>query len=350
MSPPGPRDAVLLLIRAVLVGLGALGGFLVAGALRDVDAINTVYIAILGGLIASLLSARPARALRAVVRQLADAAHNVPPQAVLAATVATILALLISVLLNSILSAIPGFAWYHMVAITLILAGFLGYVAVINHALLAPLAGPPASERRAAPRGPAPKLVDTSAIIDGRLLEVAQSGFLEGTLIVPAFVLRELQVLADAGDATRRSRGRRGLEVLERIRASGAAELAVREFAGAGGVDDRLVQAALETGAALLTNDHALSRIAGLQGIRVLSLNALAEALKSRHGVGDEITIAVVKEGSQPGQGVGYLDDGTMVVVEDGLALRGRTIKVAVVSNIQTALGRMIFAKPTEVV
>lgn len=350
MSGNAPRDAVLILIRLVLILLGALAGYLAAGALRDVDAVNTVYIAILGALVASLASARPAIILRQVVSGLADAAQNVAPQAVLAATVATILALLVSVLLNNILSAVPGFAWYHMVAITLILAGFLGYVAVINHAMFAPLAGPRQPERRAQPRGPAPKLVDTSVIIDGRLLEVAQSGFLEGVLIVPGFVLRELQVLADASDATRRSRGRRGLEVLERIRASGSTELVVREFAGAGGVDDRLVQAALETGAALLTNDHALNRIAALQGIRVLNMNGLAESLKSRHGVGDEITITIVKEGSQPGQGVGYLEDGTMVVVEDGLALRGRTIKVAVVSNIQTALGRMIFAKPTEVV
>ncbi|HWG84078.1 MAG TPA: PIN domain-containing protein [Deinococcales bacterium] len=346
-----PRDPVLLVLRTALIALGGLIGYY-AGWRLDLDPLNTIYFTLLGILVFSLLTRRPARALRRWVAGTAQAILNLPPEAALAATLGGILALVISVLLNSILVQVPGFAWYHSLGMTAVLATFFIALGLRYQALLAPLSRQARSEARPAVLVPASaKLLDTSVIIDGRVMDVAETGFLEGPLIVPAFVLRELQLLADQSDPLKRARGRRGLELLERAQANPLAKLVVTEFPDTGGgVDDRLARAALDSHATLVTNDSALGRIASLQGVRVLNLNELADALRPRHGAGDELTITVVREGSKPGQGVGYLEDGTMVVVEDGLALRGRTVRVAVVTSSQTALGRMIFARPKEVV
>jgi uncharacterized protein YacL len=344
-------DPLRGVIRFVLIALGALAGYWISQRLVS-DGLNQTYIAILGALITSLVTSRLVNILREAVANVANTLLTMPPQTVLAATIATIMALLISVLLNNVLSSIPGYAWYFQLLITALLEVFLVSVAVLNRDVFTPFASRnPVIERKLPAIAPSiQKLLDTSVIIDGRILEVAQSGFLEGTLIVPGFVLRELQYFADQTDSQKRAKGRRGLEVLEKLRANRALELVIREFEDTGGgVDDRLVRAAQEINASVLTNDTGLSRVAGLQGVTCLSLNALAEALKPRFGAGDELTITVVKEGSQPGQGVGFLEDGTMVVIDDGLALKGRTVRVAVISATQTSLGRMIFGKPKEV-
>ncbi len=344
-------DPLLTFIRSVLVAVGALIGFAASSSLFPVDSLNRIYVTLLGALIVSLLVRRPARVLRDLIAQFVDTLTHMPPQAVVAATIATIAALLISVLLNNLLSSVPGYAWYFQLAVTLVLEIFFVSFAVRNREWFTPIAGRGLVDRPSLNALRAPKILDTSVIIDGRVFEVAQTGFLDGPFIVPAFVLRELQFFADQSDPAKRSKGRRGLEFLERMQAVADMDFTVREYAdSSGNVDDRLVRAAIESNAWLVTNDNGLAKVAGLQGVKCLSLNALAEALKPRHGAGDELTVVVVKEGSQPGQGVGYLEDGTMVVIEDGLALRGRTVRVAVVSNIQTALGRMIFAKPKEVV
>ena len=352
----GLGDPLLVLVRSVLVALGALVGYVISYPVFAPDSLNRIYVTLLGGLIASLLIRRPARTIRDFLSRVIDSLVHLPPQTVLAGTVATIAALVISVLLNNLLSNVPGFAWYFQLLVTLLLEVFFVFFAVQNREWFTPIAGKPVE--RIVPVGVTPlKLLDTSVIIDGRIAEVTQTGFLEGPFVVPAFVLRELQFFADQSDPIKRSKGRRGLDILERMRSTPGMEFVVREFGNSGAtesgteaVDDRLVRAALELGAWLITNDNGLAKVASLQGVKCLSLNALAETLKPRHGAGDELTITVVKEGSQAGQGIGYLDDGTMVVIEDGLALRGRTVRVAVVSNIQTALGRMIFAKPKEVV
>jgi uncharacterized protein YacL len=355
-----PRDPLLTIIRGVMVLLGGLIGYAISTFFFPADSLNRVYVTILGALVISLFVGQSSLWVRDSLRNLTDAITHAPPKTILAVTVATIAALLISVLLSNILSSVPGYAWYFQVGITLILESVLVTVAVSNQELFAPVAARnPNTERSTSARelvvNP-PKVLDTSVIIDGRILEVVQTGFLEGPFIVPSFVLRELQYFADQSDAIKRAKGRRGLDLLEKMRTVPGSEFLVRDYNEAEdngkntmAVDDRLVRAAQESNAILVTNDSGLTKVASLQNVRCLSLNALAEALKPRHGAGDEITITVMKEGSQPGQGIGYLEDGTMVVIEDGMALRGRTVKVNVVSNIQTALGRMIFAKPKEV-
>jgi uncharacterized protein YacL len=353
------RDPLLTIIRGVMVLLGGLVGYAVSTFFFPADSLNRIFITILGALLISLFVGQSSLWVRDSIRNLTDAITHAPPKTILAVTVATIAALLISVLLSNILSSVPGYGWYFQVGITLLLESVLVTVAVSNQELFAPVAARnPTTERSISSRelviNP-PKVLDTSVIIDGRILEVVQTGFLEGPFIVPSFVLRELQYFADQSDAIKRAKGRRGLDLLEKMRTVPGSEFLVRDYNdGDDGkntmaVDDRLVRAAQESNAILVTNDSGLTKVASLQNVRCLSLNALAEALKPRHGAGDEITITVMKEGSQPGQGIGYLEDGTMVVIEDGMALRGRTVKVNVVSNIQTALGRMIFAKPKEV-
>jgi len=191
-----------------------------------------------------------------------------------------------------------------------------------------------------------PKLIDTSVIVDGRVLEIVQSGFLEGPLVLPRFVLRELQLIADSLDPMKRTRGRRGLEVLAKLQELAPLEIAERDYDDVGGsVDAKLVRLALERNAKLVTNDYNLNRVAQLEGVAVLNVNELAGAVKPVVLPGEELHVAIVRDGKEAHQGVGYLDDGTMIVVENGRRLIGEDTDVQVTSVLQTVAGRMIFAK-----
>ena len=191
-------------------------------------------------------------------------------------------------------------------------------------------------------------LVDTSAIIDGRIADLSITGFLEGSLVVPRFVLDELRHIADSSDPLRRSRGRRGLEVLGKLRKDESVPLQVLDVGVENGqeVDAVLVQLARETKSAILTTDYNLNRVAELQGVQVLNVNELANALKSIVIPGEELRVNIVQEGKEVGQGVAYLDDGTMVVVEGGRRYLNEFHDVVVTRVLQTAAGRIIFAQP----
>jgi len=191
-------------------------------------------------------------------------------------------------------------------------------------------------------------LVDTSAIIDGRIADLSITGFLEGSLVVPRFVLDELRHIADSSDPLRRNRGRRGLEVLGKLRKDDAVPLQVLDVGVENGneVDAVLVQLAREMKSAILTTDYNLNRVAELQGVQVLNVNELANALKSIVLPGEELRVNIVQEGKEAGQGVAYLDDGTMVVVEGGRRYLNAFHDVAVTRVLQTSAGRIIFAQP----
>ena len=193
-----------------------------------------------------------------------------------------------------------------------------------------------------------PKLLDTSVIIDGRIADVYRTGFLSGELIVPGFVLTELQRVADSSDIIRRNRGRRGLDILNELRREMGDNLRVYEasFPDVSEVDSKLVMLARQIGCDILTNDYNLNKVAELQGIRVLNINDLVNALKQVFLPGEELTVLVLKEGKEQRQGIGYLDDGTMIVVENGRKYIGNTINTLVTSVLQTSAGRMIFVKP----
>jgi uncharacterized protein YacL len=190
------------------------------------------------------------------------------------------------------------------------------------------------------------KLLDTSAIIDGRIADVVTTGFLEGPLLVPRFVLRELQRLADAADPLRRNRGKRGFEILKRLSDLRSVQIVDADVAAAADVDTSLVELARRRGARVVTTDYNLNRVAELSGVSVLNVNDLANALKPVVLPGESLRVQVLREGKEPGQGVGFLEDGTMVVVEQGRRLLGQEVPVVVTSALQTSAGRMVFARP----
>ena len=191
-------------------------------------------------------------------------------------------------------------------------------------------------------------VLDTSVIIDGRISDISQTKFVEGRFIVPRFVLKELQQIADSKDSLKRNRGRRGLEILSKIQKNPHMDVRIHEedFPEFDDVDAKLIKLSQVLNAKLFTNDFNLSKVAELQGIKVLNVNELANALKPIVLPGEIMEIKVIKEGKEYNQGIGYLDDGTMVVVENGKHLLGQTIKAAVTSVLQTTAGRMIFTKP----
>jgi uncharacterized protein YacL len=193
-------------------------------------------------------------------------------------------------------------------------------------------------------------LLDTSVIIDGRIADIARTGFLPGSLLIPRFVLTELQYIADSPDSLRRQRGRRGMEVLSQLQKEPAIPVRMSDIDvdGVREVDDKLVILARQLKCPVMTNDYNLNRIAELQGVKVLNVNELANAVKSVLLPGEILSMRVIQEGKESGQGVGYMDDGTMVVVENGREFMNREIEVLVTKVLQTAAGRMIFARPDD--
>jgi uncharacterized protein YacL len=196
-----------------------------------------------------------------------------------------------------------------------------------------------------------PKILDTSVIIDGRIADVCETGFLEGPFIIPQFVLHELQHIADSPDPLKRNRGRRGLDILNRIQKLGEPEVRIsdQDFPKIKEVDTKLIELAKRINGKIITNDFNLNKVAELLGVTVLNINQLTNALKPVVLPGETIHIQILKEGKEPGQGVAYLDDGTMVVVEEGRKIIGKELDVVVTSVLQTTAGRMIFARPRDV-
>jgi len=273
-----------------------------------------------------------------------------------AAVIGLLVGLLIALLLGLPLAVLPQpFGTYLPVGVSICFGlGMLGLTVAKREDLVA--AAEAAGFLRRAERpdqdrgGETEVVVDTSAIIDGRIADISESGFLYHRLIVPRFVLDELQRIADSSDTQRRARGRRGLEILARLQKEGPTpvEIVSDDPDDASEVDAKLVSLARTRGAAILTNDFNLNRVADLQSIRVLNINSLANALKPALLPGDELRIKVITEGKEAGQGVGYLDDGTMVVVEGGARLVGHELDVAVTRVLQTVMGRMVFAQAHE--
>jgi len=192
-----------------------------------------------------------------------------------------------------------------------------------------------------------PKILDTSIVIDGRIIDLASTGFIEGPLVVPNFVLREIQLISDSADAIKRNRGRRGLDMLNTLQKRPDLEVKISyiDYTETREVDAKLIRLAKELGGKLITNDFNLNKVAELQDIDVLNINNLANALKPVVLPGEEMEVQVVKDGKDENQGIGYLDDGTMVVIENGGKMLGKKLKVNVTSVIQTNAGKMIFTK-----
>ncbi len=199
-------------------------------------------------------------------------------------------------------------------------------------------------------KGARPLVLDTSVIIDGRIADVAEARIIDQPLVVPRFVLQELQNIADSSDKLRRNRGRRGLDILNRLQKSGSIEVRIDdaelpELTGIREVDQKLVILSKHLGGKVVTNDYNLNKIAKLQGVEVINLNDVANALKPIVLPGETLMVKLIKRGEEPGQGVGYLDDGTMIVTEQGAGHLGETVRITVTSVLQTSAGRMIFGR-----
>ncbi len=203
---------------------------------------------------------------------------------------------------------------------------------------------------KTAPQSGNAKILDTSVIIDGRIADITETGFIEGALIIPQFVLNELQHIADSSDSIKRTRGKRGLEVLHHIQKQATVDVRIvdKDYPAVKEVDSKLIELAKEVRGKIITNDSNLNKVAELQGIEVLNINELANSIKPVVLPGEEINVKILKEGKEMGQGVAYLDDGTMIVVDNGRRQMGKQIDVIVTSVLQTPAGRMIFARLKE--
>lgn len=273
-------------------------------------------------------------------------------------TAGLIAGLIIAYLISQIYVGIPiPFLDVFLNIVTYLILGFLGVViatrkgADIRAAWLGAIkTSGSGSKSRGKGRDAAPKILDTSVIIDGRIADIMKTGFIEGTIVIPEFVLVELRHIADSSDSLKRNRGRRGLDILNKIQSEYGIEIynttSEKSLDEIPEVDVKLLKLAQIMNGKVVTNDFNLNKVAGIKGVEVLNINELANTLKSVVLPGEEMTLFLVKEGKENNQAVAYLDDGTMIVVEEGRRHIGKTIRVLVTSVLQTAAGRMIFAKP----
>ncbi len=344
-----------VVMRGFLSLSGAGLGYLVASVLVRRgwfgEPINVVYITLVGLMVGYLLGAPFAKYLTQLFNRGLEASGKVPPQAVLAAIVGITVALIITVLLNSLLERVPGFTWLWSLLITVLLGIGFAWFFVVNRQVFRPTLPTQTKDTSVTPTTVEMsklKLIDTSAIIDGRIADIVEANFMDGTLVIPKFVLNELQNIADSSDTLRRGRGRRGLEVLDKLIKQGKipTQVMTDDVPGVTEVDEKLIRLCQQKNAALITTDYNLNRVAALQNVRVLNVNQLANAVRAMFLPGERLNMHIVKEGREPSQGLAYLEDGTMVVVEDGSEYVGETIDVIVTSHLQTNMGRMIFAKP----
>ena len=323
--------------------------------------------AILGGVVGFLASPYLIRQLKRFSTWVEQQLSKMPIHDVIAGAVGLSLGLIIANLLGYSFAKIPVIGDYIPVIFSIVL-GYLGIHITIKKRqelaglfdffpkLLKELAknreakqNVPKAPATVAPAGKDYKLLDTSVIIDGRIADICETGFIEGTLLIPVFVLEELQHIADSADQLKRVRGRRGLDILAKIRGESKklkVEVTNVDYDDITEVDSKLVRLGQEVGGKIITNDFNLNKVAQLRGVEVLNINELSNAVKPVVIPGENMVVSIVKSGKEQGQGVAYLDDGTMIVVENGQRHMGETLEVEVTSALQTAAGRMIFAKP----
>ncbi len=357
------RGLVTLLGAGIGIGLAMLG--LGINKLNNPNQVVPVEIllllngacALVGGLMFFILSPMIIKKFTELGNAMERQLDNMPMHQVLTSTVGLITGLVIAVLVTQILQ---------FVGASIVTTAFSGIVYVVlgytglnigrrrGKEMQLPLMDAPSQgkERRFGfMRNTAPvstsKILDTSVIIDGRVFDICKTGFLEGELVIPQFVLAELRHIADSSDALRRNRGRRGLDVLGRIQTELKIPVRIEEtdYEDVAEVDVKLLRLARQLNGIVVTNDYNLNKVAGVTGVKVLNINELANAVKPVVLPGEEMTVQIVREGKEPGQGVGYLDDGTMIVVDNARRHVGETIDVVVTTVLQTSAGRMIFAR-----
>jgi len=308
--------------------------------------VSALIGALFGLILTPYLTTRPARALREYL-------GKVPAQQLVAGVIGLILGLVVAALLSIPLGYLPT-PWRSVLpGLAAIIFGYFGAAtfALRRRDVFELFQGRFQGRGASDEDGLTPSrkvLLDTSVIIDGRIADISEIGFITGPMIVPRFVLQELQHIADSADTLRRNRGRRGIEILNRLQKDSRVPVHISDVDTdeVEAVDEKLIVLAKDIGCAIVTNDYNLNRIAELQGVVVLNINELANAVKTVFLPGEDMEIRVIQEGRELGQGVGYLDDGTMVVIEGGRRYIDQTISATVTKVLQTSAGRMIFARP----
>ncbi|MBF2098271.1 MAG: PIN/TRAM domain-containing protein [Gloeomargaritaceae cyanobacterium C42_A2020_066] len=351
----------LIIVLSLIVAAGVLGfrstEFLpqdVLGQVSNVEGLRWVtcgFGALILGIPAGLLTQGAYRRLEIHIQRL-------PVEVLLTRSVGLVLGLLLANLILAPLFFLPvpselSFLKPLAAILTSLTLGYVGTVAADTHGraflrLINPNAVEPMLVAEGTLRPATTKILDTSTIVDGRLEAILGTGFLEGQLLIPRFVLQELQYLADSGNEQRRLRGRRGLELLNRLKQTYGERMMIHpaDYDDGQPVDSKLIRLAQDIDGTLLTNDYNLNQVATVQRVTVLNVNELAQALRPVYLPGDNLDLKILREGKEPSQGVGYLDDGTMVVVDQGRAFLGEEVGVVVTGALQTSAGRMIFARP----
>jgi uncharacterized protein YacL len=353
------------IIKGILTALGALSGLLLYiyitndffSTFKEANSrpyfIGIIISSFIGGALLFLLSRWLINKARGIANWIANELANVPIANVILGSIGLIVGLIIAYLISQLVNKIP----YVGTILSALIYIFMAYLGV-NIATrkteelfnLQSLLKKSFSREKGIKREgkPYPKILDTSVIIDGRIADICKTGFIEGPLIIPEFILEELRHIADSSTAIKRNRGRRGLDILNKIQKELEIEVKIsdKDFDEVSEVDTKLLKLAQFLDGKVLTNDYNLNKVAELQGVPVLNINELANAIKPVVLPGEEMLVQVVKDGKESGQGLAYLDDGTMIVVESGKKYIGQNIDVLVTSVLQTAAGRMIFAKP----
>lgn len=338
-----------------LIGMvvSAIGGIFLGVYLADLASSSRYLFAVVFLLVGALtglvltpyVTVRPFAALGRMIRR-------VPAQQLLAAVFGLVTGLIAASLVSFPLSLLPRPFSQILPFAAAVLFGYLGTMVMITRQrdIFNVIRGRlPAQEEPGERRKDyIHVLLDTSVIIDGRIADISRTGFISGEIMVPRFVLGELQHIADSSDMLRRNRGRRGLNMLRRLQEESAVPIRITDMdvEDVREVDDKLVLLAKRLRCPIVTNDYNLNRVAELQGVKVLNINELANAVRAVFLPGESLGVRIIQEGKESGQGVGYLDDGTMVVVEEGRPFIDRSVEVVVTKVLQTAAGRMIFARP----
>lgn len=348
---------MVIFVRLVFAAIGALLGY--SGSLLVIDSgavaglIQEGYLMglfVVGGLLVGIAVGPPVvKGLIAGSKKATLVLLKTPTQELVGGAIGLVSGWIIALVISIPLLRIPVVGDYAPIVLGILL-GYLGLVVGLRRTddLATVFSRSDGLRLSAKSSSASPKILDTSVIIDGRIADITKSGFLEGDLIVPGFVLEELQHIADSSDVLKRNRGRRGLDILNKIQKEPYSTVRIVEddYDDIAEVDTKLVRLAKDINGKVVTNDYNLNKVCELHGVQVLNINELANSVKPVVLPGEELKVHVIKDGKEQGQGVGYLDDGTMIVVDGGRRYIGQTVAVLVTSVLQTAAGRMIFAKP----
>lgn len=358
------------ILRGVFTALGMVLGYMIGDAVSKTtyiaglnylsnatvkNAIIIIFSIIIFGILFYIISPVINRNIIKFVNYIETGIQKFSITEIIFGSAGAIIGLLLSAVFVNIASKIPivGSVLAFIIAIFMAAIGanigikrkeeVLAFIAAIRR-------GEKGKERKSKGSKGDPKVLDTSVIIDGRIFDICQTGFIEGSLIIPQFVLDELRHIADSSDSLKRNRGRRGLDVLNKIQKELNIDVIIsdKDFPDIAEVDSKLLKLAHMLNGKVITNDYNLNKVAEFKGVPVLNINELANAVKPVVLPGEEMKITIIKDGKESGQGISYLDDGTMIVVEGGKKFIGETKEVLVTSVLQTAAGRMIFAKPKE--